>query len=179
MCELSCSLAKEGAINPYLARIQVIKVDDYSFAPVICRRCNPPKCLQACPIPDEAMSWDEALGVVVINESGCIHCFACIEACPFGAIRVGPNNEVLKCDLCGGDPVCVKYCPERPENSLPHLPWPKQSCLKYIEPHRVNDHKFASERAKSQEIRLPKDHLQKRFELQPHLAKERSKYEKD
>jgi Fe-S-cluster-containing hydrogenase component 2 len=33
-------------------------------------------------------------------------------ACPFGAISVDPlNHEVVKCDLCLGDPACSKFCP--------------------------------------------------------------------
>ena len=35
-------------------------------------------------------------------------------ACPFGAILVDPKTgDVVKCDLCGGDPTCVKVCPTR------------------------------------------------------------------
>ena len=33
-------------------------------------------------------------------------------ACPFGATFVNTDNgQVLKCDLCDGDPTCVKVCP--------------------------------------------------------------------
>ena len=40
-----------------------------------------------------------------------IGCRACVAACPFGAIRYWPeDNKILKCDLCGGDPACVRYC---------------------------------------------------------------------
>mgnify|MGYP003332077943 CR=1 FL=1 len=50
-------------------------------------------------------------GVVVVEPEHCIGCLACVDACPFGAIYVGPEHSVQKCDLCGGDPLCVKYCP--------------------------------------------------------------------
>jgi Fe-S-cluster-containing hydrogenase component 2 len=79
------------------------------------------------------MEIDGRTGAVVINDDVCTGCLDCVDACPFDAIPVGPNNEVLKCDLCGGDPLCVKYCPERPENSLPHLAYPERSCLEYVE----------------------------------------------
>ena len=35
----------------------------------------------------------------------------CIAVCPFGAMSFDVLSEkVIKCDLCGGDPVCVKFC---------------------------------------------------------------------
>ena len=31
--------------------------------------------------------------------------------CPFGAISIDSGDEkLIKCDLCGGDPTCVKFC---------------------------------------------------------------------
>jgi Fe-S-cluster-containing hydrogenase component 2 len=144
MCELVCSAKKSGKVNPHLARIKITRSEkeDHPF-PVICRHCKNPPCQQACPIP-QAMYREQRTGVVIINEAECISCLACVDACPFGAIQVGPHREILKCDLCGGEPVCVRYCPPRPEHSLPHLPWPKQSCLQYIEPHKITRNKRMS-----------------------------------
>lgn len=138
MCELTCSLKKTGNVNPYLARIKVTRNAEGIPAPIICRHCKNAPCYAACPVPG-AMTRNAA-SIVSINDAQCIGCMACAEACPFGAIQVGPNREVLKCDLCGGDPTCVKYCPPRPDHSLPSIPYPKQSCLQYVEPHKVTLH---------------------------------------
>lgn len=136
-CQLVCSLVKTGTVNPSLARITVTRsYKDGSCNPIICRHCTVPLCQQACPVP-EAMYTDENTGAVVINDDKCIGCLACMEACPFDAIRVGPHKEVLKCDLCGGEPVCVKYCPPRPDHQFPSLPYPRASALEYVEPHRI------------------------------------------
>src|SRR3990172_12466032 len=133
MCELVCSLNKAAVVNPYLARVRVARSDkDGSPRPIICRHCKVAQCQLACPV-SEAMSLDERTEALVIDESKCTRCMACVAACPFGAIQIGPGGEVLKCDLCGGDPVCVQHCPYRPENSIPHLPWGRQSCLQYLE----------------------------------------------
>ena len=36
----------------------------------------------------------------------------CTIACPFGATFYDADDDlILKCDLCGGAPECVKYCP--------------------------------------------------------------------
>ncbi len=116
-CQLVCSLTKTGTINPSRARIRVSRSEkDGSCAPIVCRHCKAPLCQLACPAP-EAMYLDEDTGAVVINDAKCIGCLACMEACPFDAIWIGPDKEVLKCDLCGGDPMCAKVC-----RHYPHLP---------------------------------------------------------
>jgi len=141
ICEIVCSLKHTGTVNPALARIKVghSEEDPLPF-PVICLHCKDAPCKKACPVPD-AMYLDEKTGVVVINDDECIQCLACVDACPFGAIQVGPNQEILKCDLCGGDPVCAKYCPAGPGYHFPHLPWPAQSCLQYIKPSQARKSK--------------------------------------
>jgi Fe-S-cluster-containing hydrogenase component 2 len=36
----------------------------------------------------------------------------CIRACPFGAMIQEPGGgDVVKCDLCRGNPECVAACP--------------------------------------------------------------------
>jgi hypothetical protein len=41
--------------------------------------------------------------------------------------------------LCGGDPVCARFCPEEQGNRFPHLTWPTQSCLQYVEPSQARN----------------------------------------
>ncbi|MFC1864307.1 4Fe-4S dicluster domain-containing protein [Chloroflexota bacterium] len=136
MCELVCSLSKTGTVNPHLARIRVVRygkgIKEDAPRPVICRHCKVARCEAVCPVPG-AISLNEQTGVLVIDESRCNQCMACVEACPFGAIWVGPSKEILKCDLCDGDPLCVKYCPYRPDHSMAALPFPRQSCLQFVE----------------------------------------------
>jgi Fe-S-cluster-containing hydrogenase component 2 len=63
------------------------------------------------------MSKDKATGAVLVDEKKCIACWACIEPCAkdrAGVIRKSKDEKVIVgiCDLCGGDPSCVKACPE-------------------------------------------------------------------
>ncbi|HEX3010638.1 MAG TPA: 4Fe-4S binding protein, partial [Syntrophomonadaceae bacterium] len=47
-----------------------------------------------------------------INDSKCIQCKMCVTACPFGNTHYDAGTgKILKCDLCGGDPSCAKFCP--------------------------------------------------------------------
>jgi carbon-monoxide dehydrogenase iron sulfur subunit len=35
----------------------------------------------------------------------------CVTACIYGGIAIDPQTKkAIKCDLCGGDPACVKAC---------------------------------------------------------------------
>jgi len=47
-----------------------------------------------------------------VDETLCIGCGACVEACPFGAMSLHPDTGLaMVCDLCGGEPKCVERCP--------------------------------------------------------------------
>jgi Fe-S-cluster-containing hydrogenase component 2 len=103
LCELACSYFKEHRFSPRRARIRI--------APgsiMVCRHCKRPPCADACKFG--AIVRDELRGVVMMDKQKCIGCNACITACPFGAIFLTPDGNVIKCDLCNGDPKCVKHC---------------------------------------------------------------------
>ena len=35
----------------------------------------------------------------------------CVMACPFGGMGIDPvAQRMIKCDLCDGDPACVRFC---------------------------------------------------------------------
>ena len=61
--------------------------------------------------PREAIYRDGRLDRVLIDYDRCISCRMCMAACPFGALGFeSERHTVYKCDLCGGDPLCVHYC---------------------------------------------------------------------
>lgn len=103
LCELACSFAKEGEFNPRKSRIYIIPKSI-----LVCRHCKKPPCIEACEVG--AIIRDELTDAVLIDLEKCIDCRACISACPFGGILLSPDGRVIKCDLCSGDPECVKYC---------------------------------------------------------------------
>ncbi len=117
-CELMCSLKHYGVFTPGLSRIRVdYSAEEKSYEPAACMHCDEPACAEACPV--EAMSRDERTGAMVIDDDTCTMCHQCAEACPYDAINIAPDGQALKCDLCGGEPVCVEFCSKRPEATGP------------------------------------------------------------
>lgn len=109
LCELICSLVKEKESNPAKARIHnEFYLMEGMRVPRVCINCADPACVPAC--PTEALVKDEATGWVNLDYDACNNCLACIEACTYGAIRLTADDTIIKCDLCGGDPECVKIC---------------------------------------------------------------------
>jgi len=111
ICEVACSLRFTAAVRPAEARLAVLKMADSQIdLPQICHQCIEPPCSASCPV--DALVRDAATGAVVLVQERCIGCRICIQACPFGALGVDPGTgDVMKCDLCGGEPRCVSSCP--------------------------------------------------------------------
>jgi Fe-S-cluster-containing hydrogenase component 2 len=114
-CEAVCSLFRSGVCDPELSRIEV-RADflGVNLTAHICFQCIDPLCMEACPV--DAISVHETTGARVVDEDLCTGCYSCIEACGSyfdpPRLRSDPANQVvLKCDLCGGDPQCVEFCP--------------------------------------------------------------------
>ena len=54
------------------------------------------------------------MGWVLINHLKCIGCRMCVYVCPLSAPFFDEKHRVaMKCDLCDGDPECVKHCSSR------------------------------------------------------------------
>ncbi len=111
ICELVCSFEKTRSFNPKRSRITILEDEQQGVSiPVACRHCTVPLCMEAC--PTAALYIDALDGVVLFDEGACIGCRNCVLACPFGAVSIDPlTSDIIKCDLCNGNPPCVEYCP--------------------------------------------------------------------
>ncbi len=121
VCELVCSETHEGRFQPSKARIQVVSFDmTVQDVPIVCQQCADAPCMEAC--PQDAISRSSETTAVVVDQELCIQCGACVRACVIGLDKIEPDKKLairldaekempLKCDLCGGDPQCVKFCP--------------------------------------------------------------------
>jgi len=131
-CEAVCSQVNNkvningkeimGLGNPNFSNVIVYYFNPPVDIPNRCVLCGDAPCIEACPVsPDpatgrKALYRDEKTGAIKNDKERCLGCGSCALACK--QKRVGaiiPNPETNKperiCNLCEGDPACVKYCP--------------------------------------------------------------------
>ena len=109
-CEVACVVWHEGRFGTATARLRIAKTEPLGVdQPQVCRLCGRAPCVASC--PTGALRKDEGTGAVLVEPSECTGCSACVEACPFGAVTLHAETGLaLICDLCGGEPACVKRC---------------------------------------------------------------------
>jgi carbon-monoxide dehydrogenase iron sulfur subunit len=105
-CEVHCSFFHSGRVGRSASRIKVVKIEDRGLDyPVVCQGCLERSCAE-CPV--EAIRIGP-LGQVHIDPELCTGCGTCESLCPVGAIELHEEHPLV-CDLCSGEPRCVKAC---------------------------------------------------------------------
>jgi Fe-S-cluster-containing dehydrogenase component len=139
-CELACTEYNLGKSSPSLSNIKVSRninfgpggmnsismsnshgvLGDGRIVAETCLQCpHPVPCVTAC--PQGAIEITGDWNTRVINEEKCIGCGICTRACPWGMVSLDyETQKARKCDLCGGDPECVRVCPT---GSLKLMTW--------------------------------------------------------
>ena len=110
LCEIACAIHNEKTCAPERARIRVTKWENEGiYIPMVCQQCEVPICETVCPM--HAVKRNSDTRAVVIDDKLCVGCRLCVQFCPFGSIGVNEKTrKITKCDLCDGEPVCVKFC---------------------------------------------------------------------
>jgi len=87
------------------------------FSVLRCNHCTDPPCVRICPTAALYVRGD---GIVDFDTSRCIGCKSCMQACPYDALYIDPDEHTAqKCNYCshrvdvGLEPACVVVCPER------------------------------------------------------------------
>jgi carbon-monoxide dehydrogenase iron sulfur subunit len=110
LCEYACSLKKTEEFNPIKSRIRVVRIHPFVNVALVCKMCDDPPCVNAC--PTESLSQSKETGVIFVDKEKCNGCHWCIEACPYGAIQYDEDTSAVTiCDLCDGKPECMDICP--------------------------------------------------------------------
>ena len=95
----------------------IVSVAELATYALVCRRCESPHCVQACPV--EALEQQKDKDKLLIRHNmRCISCKSCSHACPYGTIypELVPFL-VHNCDFCldrretKNEPLCIKTCP--------------------------------------------------------------------
>lgn len=99
LCEMVCSLFHLRVINTEKSAIRIHKDDLNSSlnTPILCRQCKAMKCLHG-----EKVSKIQEKKKFIWNKTRAEHC-------PFDTLSVF-GEEAFHCDLCSGNPQCVKVC---------------------------------------------------------------------
>ena len=110
-CQIQCSYLYHSNNNG------IISVAELATYALVCRRCEEPHCVNACPV--EALEQQKDKDKLLIRHNmRCISCKSCSHACPYGTIY--PELVPLlihNCDFCldrlknSNEPLCIKTCP--------------------------------------------------------------------
>lgn len=117
-CARANNLPEEDATELSAGHYTVVKgyKDDTVFVRRMCMHCNQPTCVSACLVG--AFTKTET-GAVLYDESKCIGCRYCMQACPFEVPRYEWGSlapKIQKCRMCyekvsaGGQTACADAC---------------------------------------------------------------------
>ena len=120
-CSTACKSENEVPLGVYRTWVKYVETGAFPdvrrhFQVTRCNHCANPPCARIC--PTQAM-YQRADGIVEFDNSVCIGCKACLQACPYDAIYIDPDSgTAAKCHYCahrtdiGLEPACVVVCPE-------------------------------------------------------------------
>ncbi len=112
-CQLACTLEHCRQWNHYQSRIKIIEdKSENCFYAISCAQCLEAPCITTCLM--NTICKEPGSNITTRDLYRCIGCRACELACPFDATVFDVILEkAVNCDLCGGRPVCVEYCPNQ------------------------------------------------------------------
>ncbi len=115
ICEEVCSFRFGDVINPKVAAIRIGREEGrwgtpYAMVCDLCTGLDTQECIAAC--PEEALILTN--GVIFWDEEKCTLCEDCVDACPQRGVAYDDSEpgRINICDLCGGEPLCIEWCPE-------------------------------------------------------------------
>ena len=108
-CVLTCAFKNVGRFDLNQSNIRIIQWEDICLSvPHLCQQCHDTPCIVKC--PTDAIAVNAETGAIVIDNELCIQCGICVRECRYQVIHLDPEGYPLTCDLCNGDPKCVKVC---------------------------------------------------------------------
>ncbi len=110
-------VSKNGGIDGAEQSVPDEEIFKSFFVPKMCNHCHKSPCVKVCPV---GATFDSPDGVVLVDDTYCIGCRYCVQACPYGCRYINPVKNVAdKCTFCyhritkGMDTACVEVCPTK------------------------------------------------------------------
>lgn len=119
-CTVACKTEHQVPLGQFRTWVKYIDKGEFpdttrEFGVMRCNHCTDAPCVKICPTQALFRRDD---GIVDFDNSRCIGCRSCMQACPYDAIYIDEDtNTAAKCNFCahridqGLEPACVVVCP--------------------------------------------------------------------
>jgi Fe-S-cluster-containing dehydrogenase component/formate-dependent nitrite reductase membrane component NrfD len=119
-CSVACKEEHQVPLGVYRTWVKYVEKGAFPhtqrhFTVLRCNHCERAPCVTICPV---TALYKRPDGIVDFDPEVCIGCKACMQACPYDALYIDPNNNTAaKCNFCahrvenGLQPSCEIVCP--------------------------------------------------------------------
>jgi Fe-S-cluster-containing dehydrogenase component/formate-dependent nitrite reductase membrane component NrfD len=119
-CTVACKEEHQVPVGVFRTWVKHIEKGEFPhtsrhFGVMRCNHCDDAPCTEICPT---SALYRRPDGIVDFDNRRCIGCKACMQACPYDALYIDPNNNTAaKCNFCAHrvemslEPACVIVCP--------------------------------------------------------------------
>jgi Fe-S-cluster-containing dehydrogenase component len=121
-CTVACKTEHEVPLGVNRTWVKYVETGTFpdttrNFSVMRCNHCTDAPCVAIC--PTRAL-FKRSDGIVDFDTDSCIGCKSCMQACPYDALYIDPDEHTAqKCNYCvhrvevGLEPACVVVCPEQ------------------------------------------------------------------
>lgn len=118
-CTIACGMENETPVGHFRSTVSVSELEQAGrtrrlILPRTCNHCGDPACVKVCPT---GATYQQGDGIVLVDNTVCIGCGYCAQACPYEARYINPVSHTAdKCTFCvhrleaGLLPACVETC---------------------------------------------------------------------
>src|SRR5437016_49487 len=119
-CTVACKEEHQVPIGVFRTWVKYVEKGEFPhtsrhFGVMRCNHCDSAPCTEICPTHALYRRPD---GIIDFDNQRCIGCKGCMQACPYDALYIDPNNNTAaKCNFCAHrvenklEPACVIVCP--------------------------------------------------------------------
>lgn len=119
-CTVACKTEHQVPVGQFRTWVKYVDSGAFpattrDFGVMRCNHCTDAPCVQICPT-QALFKRDD--GIVDFDNSRCIGCKSCLQACPYDALYIDEDTHTAaKCNFCahrvdqGLEPACVVVCP--------------------------------------------------------------------